>query len=128
MHGVREKWKYTFWLKFLSHDSYIKIMNVGNINIGEYNHIFMRYILLSRLYKNVIDILFYTCLNNTAKTVGAASQWWLNGRMMVYFKLMMVKGWDVRNRLQTISWIMVGHEFFFSLSPLFLDPLHVDKT
>ena len=22
---------------------------------------------------------------------------------------------------------MVGHEFFFSLSPLFLDPLHVDK-
>ena len=31
-------------------------------------------LLLSRLYKNVIDILFYTCLNNTAKTVGAASQ------------------------------------------------------
>ena len=37
------------------------------------------------------SIGLYVCLSPSTYTVGAASQWWSNEGMMVYFKLMMVK-------------------------------------
>ena len=41
-------------------------------------------------------------------TVGAASQWWLNERMMVYIKLMMVK-WVYHAQLNHHHWLAFHH-------------------